>query len=350
MSRHENDAPEIKRALVDRLESVVDAYFPGAVHRAGSAYPAPKGGHDLGSFRIYLKGAKRGEWFRSSQGIGGDAINLIAYAMTGNHRDYSVAFAEAKKFLGHLPSAPRPAQAPVDDVAEELKREKRRADAFAVWRSATPVGGTIAETYLRSRGIRFDLTPYRSIRFHGAVRYDLAGEEGFGKHFPALVAAVQGPQGRFQALARVFLAETGGKAAVRVPKLSMGPFRGLGGAVRLGEVAEHVNVCEGIETGFGVLGLTHQKESVLCGAGTYGVREMQMPAIVKSATIWPDGDRMRIQATAQGDRVLQSPGMTAAEALRERLTSLGIAAKVEPIPLTGKDALDIWNAIQGHLE
>src|SRR5690606_1203180 len=68
-----------------------------------------------------------------------------------------------------------------EDEAEAVKREKQ---ARAVWSEALPVHGTIAETYLRGRGITCPLPD--SLRFHPACWHASA------RRLPALVARVDG--------------------------------------------------------------------------------------------------------------------------------------------------------------
>jgi hypothetical protein len=331
-------AADIKRALTERLEEVVNAYFPSAVVRAGRAYPEPRSARDLGSFSIVMSGKGRGDWFRPSQGIGGDAVNLIAYAVTGNHKAYREGFAEAKRFLGGQFEPTARANLAPAPIKEKTDDEKR-ADAWRIWKGARPIVGSLAERYLKNRvrGLP-DLAPYTALRFHPSVRYELRSDP---INFPALIAAVTGPALRFKGVWRIFLNEAGYKAPVDAPKLGKGPCKG--GAVWLGGEGGVVNVCEGIETGFGVRGFVGLKERVACLLSTAGMRGWEPPSFVKSVLIWPDGDRNRIQVTKQGERALASPGLSAAEALKDRLLGQGIACAIHPTNENGKDALDLWN-------
>lgn len=348
--RGRTDSADIKRELTDRLESLLDSYYPGWVYGQAkrSAFLAPRGKGDLGSFEVYLSGAQRGEWFRRSQGIGGDPINLLAYAITGDHKAYRDAFREAAVFLGLAEGTPRqrPAEAKQEAPPDE-SREARRADAFRLWKAARPLIGSPAEQYLRGRGIRFALDEYMRLRYHPAARYDHPDSYREGLRFGALLAAVQGPDMRFRGVWRIFL-QDGNKAPVKAPKLGMGPCRG--GAVWLGEPGPHVNVCEGLETGFGVRGLSCAVPPVACTLSTSGMRGWEPPPFVKSVHVYPDGDRMRLRATEKGERELPSPGLSAAEALRERLTAAGIACTVQPTPPSDKDYLDIWCELEALRE
>jgi putative DNA primase/helicase len=127
---------------------------------------------------------------------------------------------------------PKPLPLPPDDPAPD-------PTAVTIWRSAEPVTGTLGEIYLRSRGITLDPPP--SLRF-------LRGAEYLPRmHFPAIVAAVQGPDRRIIAVQLTFLDPQGWrKAKVAAPRKTIGK---LGrGAVRLGPAGENIGLTEGTET------------------------------------------------------------------------------------------------------
>ena len=72
--------------------------------------------------------------------------------------------------------------------AEQRKEAKKHAaQAKAVWNEALPIAGTLAEAYLRGRGITCQLP--KSLRFHPNCWHGLTA-----KRYPAMVAAVQGNQ------------------------------------------------------------------------------------------------------------------------------------------------------------
>src|SRR6516225_1234888 len=50
---------------------------------------------------------------------------------------------------------------------------KRSEVALAIWRSATPAGGTLVETYLDSRGLH--LPPPPKLRFHSRLKHPSGG-------------------------------------------------------------------------------------------------------------------------------------------------------------------------------
>jgi len=133
---------------------------------------------------------------------------------------------------------PDPATLARSDVERLAEVERKARAARALWREAEPIGRTIAEGYLRSRGIACPLPP--TLRFHGACWHGPTG-----RRLPALVALVEGGGGF--AVHRTWLrADGGGKADIDPTKAMLGAV--TGGAVRLAEGPDRLAVGEGIES------------------------------------------------------------------------------------------------------
>ncbi len=124
-----------------------------------------------------------------------------------------------------------------------LSLSKQKAErAQNIWQQSQPIKDTLAETYLRNRGICYDLFPY--LRFHNKCPPPL------GMTLPALVALVKGA-GSF-AIHRTFLQANGCKTDQKPAKAMLGSV--MGGAVHLSqENPKHLVICEGIETGLSLL-------------------------------------------------------------------------------------------------
>ena len=159
---------------------------------------------------------------------------------------------------------------------ERQETEKRRRQALEVWQKAVPIGGTLAERYLRNRSITADLPP--TLRFHGACWH------ASGQRLPVLLALVEREgEARPVGVHRVYLAEPGRKADVDPVKASLGPVGG--GAVRLtvgriGTVGrgqprvsgDPVVVAEGIETALSLpAALLGSSPSILATLSTSGM-------------------------------------------------------------------------------
>jgi hypothetical protein len=201
-------------------------------------------------------------------------------------------------------------------LAAERKSVARRADqARRVWEEAGPVAGTLAEAYLRGRGI--------SCALPGTLRFNPSCWHLSARRFPALLALVEGADA--MAVHRTYLApDCGGKANVDPAKSMLGACRG--GAVRLRAGTGPLLVCEGIETGLSLAsGLLDGGEEVWAALSTSGMAGLRLPAKPAELTIASDGD---------------APGRKAAQALAHRAHALGWAASL----LAAPEGID-WNDV-----
>ena len=135
------------------------------------------------------------------------------------------------------------AGAAVTATAPEPENNNRQ-HALEIWNAASKAG-PIAATYLRSRGI--SITAPASIREVAALKHGPTGLT-----FPALIAAIQGPDDKaIIAIQRTFLsADFTAKAKVSRPKMALGSIKG--GKVRLAKAAPTLAICEGVETGLSI--------------------------------------------------------------------------------------------------
>ncbi|WP_206169678.1 DUF7146 domain-containing protein [Tropicibacter alexandrii] len=201
--------------------------------------------------------------------------------------------------------------------ADRKAEEKRRANqAFAVWKETQQITGTVAETYLRGRGIICDLPD--TLRFHPACWHGATAT----RH-PAMVALIEG--GGDFAVHRTYLrADGAGKAGVSPDKAMLGAASG--GAVRLTDDPGPLVVVEGIETALSLAcGLLQRPVTIWAALSTSGLRRLSLPPSPGRLTIAPDGD---------------DAGRSAAYALAERAHALGWTVSTLPAP-NGRD----WNDI-----
>ena len=156
----------------------------------------------------------------------------------------------------------------------------RTEAALAIWRASQDIAGSLAETYLRSRGIA--LSPLPSLRFLPGLKHASGGV------WPAMVAlVVHGETGLPIAIHRTFLARDGhGKAPVDPPKMMLGPCRG--GVVRLGEPGDVLMVGEGIETCFAAMQATGKP--AWAALSTSGLRSLDLPRATAKVIVLADGD------------------------------------------------------------
>ena len=132
--------------------------------------------------------------------------------------------------------------------------QRMRELAARIWQEAKPVEpGDAVATYLARRGIVLAEYP-QALRTHPALGFyvRVAGESRARpvRTFPAMLATVQGPDGRAVSLHRTYL-EHGAKAPVaECKKLLHGGVAGA--AVRLFEPTDELALAEGIETALAV--------------------------------------------------------------------------------------------------
>ena len=210
---------------------------------------------------------------------------------------------------------PDPAVIAQREAQAKAQAERKERQALSLWNEAQPIRGTIAETYLRGRGITCALPD--TLRFHPAAWHPTA------QRIPAMLARVDGAE-RF-AVHRTYLRHDGsGKAAVAPDKAMLGAT--AGGAVRLTEGQDALAVGEGIETTLSlVCGLLRGPVTAWAALSTSGMSGLRLPDRPGKLIIATDGDEA---------------GQAAGNALATRAAALGWTVSTLPAP-TGRD----WNDI-----
>ena len=239
-----------------------------------------------------------GKWTDAATGLHGDLLDLIR--LNRGLDRLGDTLGEARAFLGlPKPELPRvPARAGSLDAARRL---------LAL---SCPIVGTLAETYLRNRGITARLEVVPALRFHPACFYrahDAAPREAW----PALIAAVTDPDGTITGVHRTWLDRDGAaKAPIAAPRRALGHL--LGNAVRFGAASDVLVAGEGIETML----------SLRCV-----LPEMPMAAALSAnhlaALILPPPLR-RLYIARDND----AAGRHAAMCLRDRARAAGIEARI----------------------
>lgn len=218
------------------------------------------------------------------------------------------------------PDAAAIAQREAERKSHAAKRERQ---AETVWNEAQPVGGTIAETYLRGRGITCPLPD--TLRFHPECWHGPTA-----KRHPAMIAVVQGVNGA--CVHRTYL-RTDGMAKVDVDPAKMMLGGAAGGAVKLTDTTGPLVVAEGIETALSLAsGLLCTPATIWAALSTSGIRSLRLPERLGRLTITPDGD---------------TAGRDAANALAARAHALGWQVSLLPAP-NGRDWNDIL-ALKGDI-
>lgn len=137
------------------------------------------------------------------------------------------------------PSYPGFLTRPHDGHVDRDERERQEL-ARALWDKGNPIGGTLAETYLKARSI---VSPASAaLRYLPRLRHAPSGRE-----WPCMLAALTDFRDQVTAVQRTWLSPDGtGKAQVDQPKMTLGPMGHS--AVKLAAPASQLGIAEGIET------------------------------------------------------------------------------------------------------
>ena len=294
MSPLPSPAADLARRLAERADDVCRHYLSSG-RRSGRWWNVGDVQNSRGqSLYVRLVGPSTGKgaagkWCDGSTGQHGDLLDLIAL-----NRGYATlrdALDEARSFLS-LPR-PEPRSEPREARPREPDRSNSPEAARRLFTRARPITGTLAETYLRARGITAALDELWSLRFHPACYYRESDDDE-PQRWPALLAAITNVDGTITALHRIWLDRDGrSKAPVGDPRRSLG--RQLGGGVRLGLIGDVLAVGEGIET---VLSLRSAlpRMPVLAGLSANHLAALELPDGVRRLYVARDNDPAGRQA------------------------------------------------------
>ncbi|EXL09792.1 DUF7146 domain-containing protein [Aquamicrobium defluvii] len=226
--------------------------------------------------------------------------------------DWRVARDHVKALLGLSDDKPVEFRAPVPQIDHDrLARQKTAAD---IWARSIPIMGTLAETYLASRGLSYD---GESLRYYPGGR--------------AMVALITNAvTGEAQGIHRTFL-DRDGRAVLmhdgRKKKLMLGAA--AGGVVRLSgdeDVTLGLAIAEGIET---ALAVPFRPVWACLSAGQLAA--FPVLAGIEALTIFADND-----ASGTGQR----DGFVCAE----RWHAAGKEVEMRMLAEVGKDYADLMEA------
>jgi len=184
-----------------------------------------------------------GRWTDAATAEHGDLLDIIRESC--GLLEFKDVADEARAFLSLPQPQWRGSRSPMPSAPAGSPEAARRL--FAMSR---PIARTLAETYLRNRGIAV-LRGIASLRFHPRCYYRVDDESPM-EAWPAMIAAVTDLSGHLTGAHRTWLDPAGfsettlGKAPIDTPRRAMGEL--LGHAVRFGVAADIMVAGEGIET------------------------------------------------------------------------------------------------------
>lgn len=247
MAKLSTRAAELSERLAQNVQAVCRHYLPAGRREGRYWMVGDVAGTPGRSLYVRLFETERGaigNWVDAATGEYGDLVDLIR--LNQRHGRLSETIEEAERFLSLPPSAS-------DDQrgAASFAKPARAGSTTAAMRlfaASKPLTGSIANTYLRSRGIT-SVSDLRSLRFHPRCYYRPNEDDDPATvgAFPALIAAVTDNDGVQTGTHRTWLDPSGSaKAKVASPRRAMGNI--LGNAVRFGSADDVVIAGEGIET------------------------------------------------------------------------------------------------------
>ena len=241
-------AGELARRLSRHAEAVCRHYLKAGRKEGRYWLVGDTSGEPGRSLYVRLVGPESGKgaaghWTDAATDEHGDLLDLIA--LNRGLTSVRDAMDEARAFLSlplpasRSPTRSSPAPRGSSDAARRL---------FAMSR---PITGTLADAYLRHRGLEPMVVYSGALRFHPRCYYRET-DEAPTRTFPALVAAATDGAGRITGVHRTWLDphHLGEKAPVTSPRRAMGDL--LGSGVRFGMHAETplsiLAAGEGLET------------------------------------------------------------------------------------------------------
>ena len=241
MARH--DASELAASLGQYAEAVCRHYL-SAGRRQGHYWQVGDVRNTPGrSMFVRLRDSPKGpagKWKDAANAEHGDLLDVIRETL--GLVDFADVVQEARRFLKH--PHPEPEPRPKKHVSTPAPSGSSEA-ARRLFAMSQPIHGTIAETYLRKRGITA-LHGTGNLRFHPRCYYR-PDELEATETWPAMIAAVTDLSGRITGAHRTWLAPDGSdKAPIDTQRKAMGEL--IGHAVRFGIPGDVMAAGEGIES------------------------------------------------------------------------------------------------------
>jgi hypothetical protein len=246
---------------------------------------------------------------------------LLVYCHAGcDGADVLAALRACGLLAGHSDWRPDPREIERRKAEEESECRRRVELARRCWFESGSISGTLAERYLRARGITCPMPP--TLRFHPNCWHGPTATK-----VPALVAAV-GIGRKVVGIHRTYLAEPAVKAFDDNAKMMLGCC--AGGATRLSGGPGPLVVAEGVETGLSLLsGLQDASPRVWAALSTSGMAGLVLPRGPGELVLAPDGD---------------APGRRAARKLAGRAASAGWRVRIMRCP-DGSDWNDLAHGV-----
>lgn len=233
---------DLARRLADRAEAVCRHYLSSGRREGGYWLVGDVRNTPGRSMYVRLKNTPKGpagKWTDAATGEHGDLLDVIRESC--GLLDFKDVADEARTFLSMPPPEPEARQHQRQSPAPHGSPETARR----LVRMSQPIYGTLAQAYLRKRGIT-DLRGTGSLHFHPRCYYR-PDEHSPTETWPAMIAEVTDLDGKITGAHRTWLdPRRRDKAPIDTPRRAMGDL--LGNAARFGLGGDVMAAGEGIET------------------------------------------------------------------------------------------------------
>jgi len=307
---------DLAQRLAEQAEAVCRHYLSNG-HREGH-YWLVGDVHNTPGRSLYVRLSSgvsgkpaAGKFVDASTAEHGDLLDIIR--STCGFQNIRAAAEEARQFLRLPRDEPERRSGHFRFTAAQTGSPDAARRLFAM---SKPITNTIAETYLRQRGLTV-LRRTNALRFHPRCIYRSDGNST-AETFPALIAAVTDLDGKITGVQRTYITSSGlnpadiRKAPIATPRRAMGCL--LGNAVRFdGDSASEVMAAgEGIETMLSIR-MCLPAIPIAAALSAAHLAAIQFPPTLRRLYIACDND---------------TAGTTAAATLRARAEQSGIEAMV----------------------
>ena len=235
-----------------------------AYQRPGKEFPCPLTGDGKTKFSFFKKGIDvTGGAFHRDFGAMPDGIDVIAWfegVSKSKAMDIIIDICGGDRTVSRKSIGEVNQQRACHNVEHiEPKEAKRRAGTIKkIWSGATRIKGTIAEKYLRQRGLVGNADSWHDLYFHPSLSYKEDDSSPWIK-LPGMLAVVRNKDLKPVTLHRTFLRPDGSdKADVGRKKMLLAQPRPLDGAAIYLDLpvqtpmGQLIGASEGIETGLSV--------------------------------------------------------------------------------------------------
>ena len=231
------DPGALSSGLAQHAEAFCRHWFPEGRKVGNYWQMADVSGAKGRSLAVRLRshgGRQAGKWTDNATGEHGDLLDLLKHQL--EPVAYPDLLRQAADYLGEAPVIPDEG---TSADAPAVASDRQAAAGRKLFSYGKPIKSTLAEAYLRGRGIaRFG----PALAFHPNIY--LRAEDGTRLEIPALLAAITDNAGTVTGCSRVFLdPETSCLADIEAPKRVLGRLHG--NAIRFGKGGDCTDLLAG---------------------------------------------------------------------------------------------------------